>query len=259
MGSEATVAEYMDTDVEPVSPDDSVRAVARRVADTGPHSGLPTCDGRTLVGFVTAEDLLLADPDARLFTLLDDDVTAVRPDTSVGDAGRVLLREGVRDLPVVDGASSLVGVISNVDVLRSRIERATPEKARKLTRTLERVHGIEVETERRSVGLDRLVPTQPTVSAGELEGRQYELKRGLTEPLVVVENDGTVLLADGHHRVRAATELGIDRLEAYVIDVGTSTEVGLRRTARREGLESIDDVEVVDDACCTLGERFGLP
>jgi IMP dehydrogenase len=258
MGSDATVAEYMDRDVETVSPNDAVRSVARRVAASEPHSGLPVCDGRTLVGFVTAEDLLLAAPDARLFTLLDEEVTAVRPDTPVSDAGRVLLREGVRDLPVVRGGGALAGVVSNVDVLRSHIERATPEKARRLTRTLERVHGVEVDTDRRPVALDRLLPTQPTVCAGELEGRQYELRCGLAEPIVVVD-DGQLILADGHHRVRAARELDIDRLDAYLLVVDRSIDLGLRRTARREGLESIDDVEVVDEACRPLGVRLEMP
>ena len=115
-------------------------------------------------------------------------------------------------------------------------------------RTLESIHEIEVEEVRRTVELDALIPTQSKVYADELEGRSYELERGLAEPLVVLDCDGTLLLADGHHRVLAADRLGIGEMEAYVIVVPADVTLGMERTARREGLESIDDITVVDYA-----------
>jgi len=84
--------------------------------------------------------------------------------------------------------------------------------------------------------------------ADELEGRRYELERGLAEPLVVIDNGGTLLLADGHHRVLAADRLGIDEMDAYVIVIDTEIDLGMARTAEKEGLERIDDIDVVDYA-----------
>jgi IMP dehydrogenase len=149
---------------------------------------------------------------------------------------------------VVDDANNLVGIISNSDVVRSQIERATPEKVGKLMRTLERIHGLEVDQERRRVELSRLTPTQTRVYADELEGRSYELERGLAEPLVVIDNDGDLLLADGHHRVMAADRLEVAEMDAYVVVLPHRVDLGIARTAEREGLETIDDIEVVDYA-----------
>jgi IMP dehydrogenase len=115
-------------------------------------------------------------------------------------------------------------------------------------RTLEQIHTITVHEERRAIELDVLIPTQARVYADELEGRKYELERGLAEPLVVIDNAGTMLLADGHHRVMAAHRLGVDEMDAYVIVVDDDVELGMERTAEKEGLHSIEDIEIVDYA-----------
>jgi IMP dehydrogenase len=86
------------------------------------------------------------------------------------------------------------------------------------------------------------------VYADELEGRSYELERGLAEPLVVIDNDGDLLLADGHHRVMAADRLEVAEMDAYVVVLPHRVDLGIARTAEREGLETIDDIEVVDYA-----------
>jgi len=138
--------------------------------------------------------------------------------------------------------------ISNADVIRSQIERATPDKVEKLGRTLANIHDITTHEERRTVELSSLTPTQPTVYADELEGRVYELERGLAEPLVVIDNDGGLLLADGHHRVKAAERLGTEQMEANVIVLDAAVELGMARTAADADLERIDDIEVVDYA-----------
>jgi IMP dehydrogenase len=191
---------------------------------------------------------LLADDEAPIFTVMTDDLIVAHPDMDITDAARVILRSGIQKLPVVDDASNLVGIISNTDVVRSQIERATPEKVGKLMRTLEQIHGIAVEQEKGHVELATLIPTQARVYADELEGRQYELERGLAEPLVVIDNAGTFLLADGHHRVMAAHRLGIEEMDAYIIVVDEDVELGMQRTAEKEGLSSIEDISVVDYA-----------
>jgi IMP dehydrogenase len=188
---------------------------------------------------------LIGDEDP-IFTVMEEDIIVGHPDMNVIDAARVILRSGIQKLPVVDDADNLVGIISNTDVVRSQIERATPEKVGKLMRTLEQIHDVSLEQEHRRIELDRLTPTQDRVYADELEGRQYELERGLAEPLVVIDNAGDLILADGHHRVMAATQLGIEEMDASTIVLDTPVELGMQRTAEKEGLTSIDDIEVVD-------------
>ncbi|WP_135851396.1 CBS pair associated ParBc domain-containing protein [Halorussus salinus] len=247
------VKDYMTRDVATVSPDATVEEVARRIAESDEHNGYPVCDGRRVEGFVSARDLLLAGDEEPIFKVMSQDLIVAHPDMDVNDAARVILRSGIQKLPVVDDAGNLVGIISNTDVIRSQIERATPEKVGKLMRTLESIHDTEVEQTRRNVPLDELTPTQGKVYADELEGRTYELERGLAEPLVVIDcapdsESGEFLLADGHHRVMAADKIDIDTMDAYVILVDEEVELGMQKTAQKEGLEGLEDVKVVDYA-----------
>jgi CBS domain-containing protein len=242
------VKDYMTRDVATVSPDDTVEVVAKRIADSEAHSGYPVCDGRHVRGFVNARDLLLADESEPIFKIMTDDIIVAHPEMRITDAARVILRSGIQQLPVVDDAGNLVGLISNADVIRSQIERATPEKVGKLKRTLESIHGVEAREERRTVELSKLTPTQTRVYTDELEGRIYELENGLAEPLVVIDNADTLFLADGHHRVKAADRLDVEEMDAYVIRLDTRVELGMAETARKSDLNSIDDIEEVDYA-----------
>jgi IMP dehydrogenase len=244
----AKVGDYMTRDVATVSPDDTVREVAKRIAESDDHSGFPVCDGRHVEGFVTARDLLLEPDHVPIFKIMTSDLLVAHPEMDVDDAARVILRSGIQRLPVVDDAGNLVGIISNADVIRSQIERATPGKVDKLLRTLENIHDVDAREEHRSVTLSDLTPTQGKVYADELQGRKYELERGLAEPLVVVDVAGNMLLADGHHRVKAATQLGIEEMDAYVIVIDEKIELGMAETARKEDLETIEDIEAVDYA-----------
>jgi len=243
-----TVRDYMTRDVATVSPDDTVHDVAIRIAESDDHSGFPVCEGRHVEGFISARDLLLAADHEPIFRVMSTDLLVAHPEMRITDAARVILRSGIQRLPVVDDAGNLVGIISNADVIRSQIERATPGKVDKLLRTLENIHDVDAYEERREVALDALTPTQGKVYADELEGRKYELERGLAEPLVVIDNGGDLLLADGHHRVKAADRLDVPEMDAYVIVIGDTVELGMTKTAAREQLETIDDIEVVDYA-----------
>jgi len=255
---DATVGEYMTSDVDTVAPGETVGTVAQRIAESDEHSGYPVCEGRRVVGFVTASDLLLEGDYTRIATVMSKDLLVAKPDMDVDDAGRVILRSGIRKLPVVDNSAILVGIIGNTDVIRSQIERATPGKVDKLMRTLREIHSVGLSKERREVPLVRLTPTQDTVYADELEGRRYELERGLAEPLVVIDNGGDLLLADGHHRVKAADRLGVECMDAYVIALDEPVDLGMARTARKEGLASIDDIDAVDYARHPLVEKTRL-
>jgi IMP dehydrogenase len=242
------VEDYMTRDVATVAPEDTVGEVARRISETNDHSGFPVCDGRHVEGFVTARDLLLEDDSKPIFKIMTGELLVAHPEMKITDAARVILRSGIQRLPVVDDAGNLIGIISNADVIRSQIERATPGKVDKLLQTLENIHDVDAHEERRDIVLDDLTPTQGKVYADELEGRKYELERGLAEPLVVVETPDECLLADGHHRVKAAKRLEIDSMDAYVIVIDEDVDIGMSKTAEKENLETISDVEAVDYA-----------
>ena len=243
------VKDYMTRDVVTVNVDETVADVKRRIDESDEHSGFPVCDGRRVHGFIAARDLLLADDDDPMFKVMNDDLIVAHPDMAINDAARVILRSGIQKLPVVDDAGNLVGIISNADVVRSQIERATPGKVDKLMQTLRNIHSVGMHQERRRVALDDLRPTQSKVYTDELEGRKYELENGLAEPLVVIDNGGRdLLLADGHHRVKAAHRQGIPEMDAYVIVLDRTVELGMAETARKANLHNIDDIQEVDYA-----------
>lgn len=52
---------------------------------------------------------------------------------------------------------------------------------------------------------------------------------------------------DGHHRAVAAMKLGIDKLDAYIIEVNGDVELGIEKMARKKGLNSLRDVEIIED------------
>lgn len=242
------VKEYMTPEVSTVEPDATVADVARRITESDDFSGFPVADGARVTGFVSARDLLGADDATPIRNVMSDDIIVAHPEMTVHEAARVILRSGIQKLPVVDDDNELVGIISNADAIRSHIERATPDKVKKLERTLADIHGVTTTQERRTVELTALTPTQATVYADELEGRVYELKQGLAEPPVCIDNEGALFLADGHHRIKAAQRLGTEQIEVTMIVLGSAVELGMAQTAREDGLETIDDVEVVDYA-----------
>ncbi len=246
--SKPRVNEYMTEDVVTVRSDATVGEVIQTVMENRGHSGFPVEDDGKLKGFISANDLLGKDDGDSIEEIMSTNLVVAEPEMRVSDAARVILRSGIQKLPVVDEDGEIVGIISNSDVIRSQIERVTPSKVWKLMKTLETIHEIEVEEERREVPVDRLTPTQDKIYADELDGRIYELERGLAEPLIVIECGDDLLLVDGHHRTMAAERLGIEDMDAYVIVVDADVELGIAKTAERSGLESLDDVEVIDYA-----------
>ena len=116
-----------------------------------------------------------------------------------------------------------------------------------MKKTIEKVHGIGTNVVRGKVETWRLIPTQSKVYADELRGRIHELRRGLAEPIVVVEKSSRFYLVDGQHRVVAAFKLGVKELDAYIIKVPHSVELGIEKLIRKKGLRSVKDIQIIED------------
>ena len=252
----AHVSDYMTEGVDVVSADATVATVISRLDSLGEHDGFPVCQNGQLAGLITARQLLLSNEDDAIREIMETDTPVASPSMRIKNAARVMLREGTSDLPVVNEQDELVGIITHTDVLRSQIERTTPSKVGNLITMLGRVHNIEPTAERTTVPIAALIPTQGTIFADELQGRRYELENGLAEPLVVVQSEGELLLADGHHRAVAASDIGLNALDAYVIDVGEAT-VGMRETARKQRLQTVDDIRVDETESHAFTETIG--
>jgi IMP dehydrogenase len=241
------VKNYMTTEVDTVSPENTVKDVIELIRRTG-HDGFPVVEYGKVTGYVSASGLLEKALDEKISRVMSKDVLVADTEMEMGDVARVIFRSGKSKLPVVDNSGHLRGIITNSDVIRSHIERTSPQKVWTLKKTLETIHNIHVDVIRETVHIDELVPTQSKVYADELDGRIYELKKGLTEPIVVIRRSNKLLLVDGHHRVIAARKLGIKSMDAYVIPIGDEIHLGMEKTARSSGLHTMSDVKILDYA-----------
>jgi IMP dehydrogenase len=237
----------MTTQVVSLHPDITVRDAIERVVREG-HVGLPVADGKRLLGFLTPKELLrnVNAPDKKVRQIIAQGTVVAHPEMDIDDAARILFRMGVKELPVVDDEGTMVGIVSTTDIIRSHIERVTPRKMLKLKETLEGLYNIQIEITREFVPIANLLPTQKRIYADELQGRKREIQRGLAEPIMVIDKKPQPILVDGHHRVMAAMQLGIDKLEAYVLKLDKDIELGLERNARASGLNSLKDIDVND-------------
>jgi len=135
------VRELMTTDVITVGPDFSLKEAARRMLDAG-VSGLPVTDeGGTVIGIITEADFVAGEADRRakqragllrflvnrqeiptgerkVGDVMTRDVITVGPDVDHAEAARIMERENVKRLPVVDG-ERLIGLLARADMLRA--------------------------------------------------------------------------------------------------------------------------------------------
>lgn len=247
MEKKLRVEDYMVRDVVSVAPDYTIEEAMKKLISTEFH-GLPVAENGRLVGFITAKELLRAatKPKMKVRQIARRGTITVSPDMDIDDAARVLFRYGLRNVPVVDGKGKIIGIISNIDIVRSHIERATPSKVLMVKTFLESKHKIEIKVKRTVIPIESLRPTQHEIYADELRGRQYEIKRGLVEPIIVVQKRDHYLLVDGHHRVLAARDMGVRQFTAFVLEPSAEIELGMERSAQERGLKTLDDVKILE-------------
>lgn len=247
---DSIVRDYMVHNVRTVSPDMTVEQVRQQIISSNFH-GFPIVEKGYLLGFVTAKELLhyMDKPDAKIRSVMKRGTLCAIPSMSIDDATRILFRYGLRNLPVVNENKKLVGIISNIDIVRSQIEKSRPGKVMIVKNFLEQQNEVRMKVVNKDIPIDKIIPTQKEVYMDELIGRQYEIKRGLNEPLIVVERRNGYLVVDGHHRIMAAKELGMLTFKAIVLVPNNyDIKFGLEKTAERWGLKSLDDVIIIDGA-----------
>ena len=245
------VRDYMVLSVEHLDAESTVGKAIEMVTRSR-HHGFPVTDphGR-LIGFVSTKELLRAagTPDRKIRDIIRTGTYTATPDMSLDDVARIMFRFGLRDLPIIDEEGKLCGIISNLDIVRSHFERASPAKAETLRKLLTERYNLPFTYRRGLVPIASLRPTQWKVYEDELEGRRYELERGFAEPVLVVEKGSDWILVDGHHRALAAREMGLQNLQAFILSSEKPTEfaqleIGLERIAKEHHLHSLNDIEI---------------
>ena len=168
------VKDYMTKDVISVSPDTSTEEVIDLMRKSR-HNSYPVVENDRLVGMVTAFDIVSKEWADNVKGLMSTQLVVANQELSINDASRVMFRRGISRMPVVDESGHLVGIITNTDMVRSHIERSTPNKVEYFKKTLEQLYGIKTTLRHMRVDTNKLRPTQDRVYADELEGRTYEL------------------------------------------------------------------------------------
>jgi len=241
------VKDYMTYDVVSVDIAGTAKDVIDKIHKTK-HDGFPVVENNGVVGYISARDLLFVQPTTPVDQVMSKNLIVADPEMDINDAARVIFRSGIQKLPVVDEKNHLLGIISNSDVIRSQIEHVSPEKVFNFITTLKKLYNVDPTLDRGTVPVKDLLPTQSKIYEDELEGRIYEIKKGLAEPIIVVKRPGLTILVDGHHRAVAAKRLGITALDAYIIQIKEDIELGMERTAHAMNLKTLDDIQVLDYA-----------
>ena len=130
---------------------------ARKIMLRFNHSSLPVAEGKTLMGIVSIAELDKAIQHnfnaAAVSGYMRTNVKTVSPDTSVSDIQKLMIDEGVGKIPVIDTNSSIIGVVTRTDVLRSLNKDIMKEKTVQIEKKLEsaspHLHNVKELMEKR--------------------------------------------------------------------------------------------------------------
>ncbi len=109
------VRDYMTQDVVSVEIPGNRDDVLKILKRTG-ISGVPVIKDEQIVGIITRKDLLRKPDETQLGLLMTPDPITIGPDATIADAARLMVRHGIRRLPVVEDGR-LVGLISVSDLI----------------------------------------------------------------------------------------------------------------------------------------------
>ena len=91
-------------------------------------------EDQALAGAVSLRDLVLADPQQDLTSLMDDEVARVTADTDEEEVGRLMTRYDLLALPVVDEEGRISGIVTLDDALEAILPEEWKQRLPRLFR-----------------------------------------------------------------------------------------------------------------------------
>lgn len=138
--------------------------------------------------------------------IMTSDVVTVGPDTNVGDVARILRENDLSGIPVVDGNNSVLGVVTELDLIARHAEPHYPryvqimdtriflESPQKFNEELRRMLAVTAEQL-----MTRNPPTvTPDDEVDEVAGLMAEHE---LNPIPVITEDGTLVGIVAYHDV----------------------------------------------------------
>jgi CBS domain-containing protein len=124
-----------------VTPETPVTEAAQ-LMESDDIGSLPILDGEQLAGMVTDRDIVIRaiakgkDPRGMpVREVASRELVTVRAEDELSDALRLMAREQVRRLPVVDDDNRLVGILAQADVAAEAKEKAVGEMVEEISKT----------------------------------------------------------------------------------------------------------------------------
>jgi CBS domain-containing protein len=123
-----TLKEIMTPEVFVTSPSASVADVAASMLK-GRLGSAVVMEGSMLLGIFTERDVLRAAAaradltSSRISQWMTEDPVTATPDMEADEATEIMMSQGFRHLPVVEG-KTVVGIVSLRDILRTRVRRS---------------------------------------------------------------------------------------------------------------------------------------
>lgn len=130
------VDKFMSEAVLSIGIDEPASEVLRLFANYPVHH-LPVLNGQKVVGMLSSADVMkiaaliprtgsalgaYLDQRVKVATLMSKPAITVRPDATLLDAARTMVRHAVHALPVVNEAEQLLGIITTTDVMHAALE-----------------------------------------------------------------------------------------------------------------------------------------
>jgi CBS domain-containing protein len=133
-----TVKEIMSKDCVTVSLQDNVYEIAVKMKEND-IGFIPVVEGKKLIGVVTDRDLVIRgyaekrEGSAAVEQVISNNITSIPSNTTVDEAAKIMAREQVRRLPVVENGE-LVGVLAIGDLaVRDKFENEAGEALSKIS------------------------------------------------------------------------------------------------------------------------------
>lgn len=139
------IADLMSYGVQTVDVDQPLSAVIRRLRQIG-HEGYPVVETGRIVGLLTRRDLDRADEHQMRDLLVGDVMSAgnvsLTPDASIFALEKVFADTGWGQIPIVDAAGQLIGIVTRTDLLKHWYKLHPAAYRREQTITSEKFEAI---------------------------------------------------------------------------------------------------------------------